>query len=128
MYSNGGEIYRKEGKKVKNIYFILLATLIVVYIVSSIRSNKLSIKTSFGWIVGAFAMIFLAIWPKSLDWLSEIIGIEYPPALFLTLCVIILFIINFITSKKLHEDREKIIELAQRLTLIENSQKENEEK
>lgn len=112
----------------KNIYFIILAMLIVIYIISSIRSNKLSIKTSFGWIVGAIAMMFLAIWPKSLDWLSEMIGIEYPPALFLTLCVIILFIINFVISKKLHEDREKIIELAQRLTFIENTQKDDKEK
>lgn len=112
----------------KNIYFIILAMLIVIYIISSIRSNKLSIKTSFGWIVGAIAMMILAIWPKSLDWLSEMIGIEYPPALFLTLCVIILFVINFVISKKLHEDREKIIELAQRLTLIENPQKDDKEK
>ena len=103
----------------KNIYFITLAMLIVIYIISSIRKNKLSVKTSFGWIVGAMAMIFLAIWPKSLDWLSRLIGIEYPPALFLTLCVIILFVIDFNNSKKLAEYQLNIIELAQHVTLLE---------
>lgn len=103
----------------KNIYFIVLAILIVIYIISSIRKNKLSVKTSFGWIIGAMAMLFLAIWPKSLDWLSRIIGIEYPPALFLTLCVVVLFIIDFNNSKKLAEYQLKITELAQHVTLLE---------
>ncbi len=108
----------------KNIYFIILAVLIVIYMLSSIRKNKLSIKTSFGWIMGALAMIVLAIFPKSLDWLSYLLGIEYPPALFLTLCVIVLFIIDFNNSKKLEEYRQKIIELAQRLAIDEENDNE----
>lgn len=108
----------------KNIYFIILAVLIVIYMLSSIRKNKLSIKTSFGWIMGAIAMIILAIFPKSLDWLSYLLGIEYPPALFLTLCVIVLFIIDFNNSKKLEEYRQKIIELAQRLAIDEENDNE----
>lgn len=108
----------------KNIYFIILAVLIVIYMLSSIRKNKLSIKTSFGWIMGAVAMIILAIFPKSLDWLSYLLGIEYPPALFLTLCVIVLFVIDFNNSKKLEEYRQKIIELAQRLAIDEENNNE----
>ncbi len=108
----------------KNIYFIILAVLIVIYMLSSIRKNKLSIKTSFGWIMGAVAMIVLAIFPKSLDWLSYLLGIEYPPALFLTLCVIVLFVIDFNNSKKLEEYRQKIIELAQRLAIDEENNNE----
>lgn len=108
----------------KIIYFIILAVLVVIYMLSSIRKNKLSIKTSFGWIMGAIAMIILAIFPKSLDWLSYLLGIEYPPALFLTLCVIVLFIIDFNNSKKLEEYRQKIIELAQRLAIDEENNNE----
>ena len=119
MYCYSSKIRRKEGHKMKNIYFVVLAILIVFYIISSIRKNRLSVKTSFGWIIGAIAMIILAIWPKSLDWLSTLIGIEYPPALFLTLCVVILFVIDFNNSKKLTEYQEKIIELAQHVTLLE---------
>ena len=118
------ERLKKEGKKMKNIYFIILAVLVVIYMLSSIRKNKLSIKTSFGWIMGAIAMIILAIFPKSLDWLSYLLGIEYPPALFLTLCVIVLFIIDFNNSKKLEEYRQKIIELAQRLAIDEENNNE----
>ena len=95
----------------KNIYFVILALIIVAYFIISIRKNKLSIKTSFGWIVGAIAMIILSIWPKSLDWLARFIGIEYPPALFLTLCVVILFVIDFNNSKKIAEYQMKITEL-----------------
>ena len=102
----------------KNIYFVILALIIVAYFIISIRKNKLSIKTSFGWIIGAIAMIILSIWPKSLDWLARFIGIEYPPALFLTLCVVILFVLDFNNSKNFAEYQMKITELAQQLTLV----------
>ena len=104
----------------KNIYFIILALCIMAYIFASIRKNKLSVKTSFGWIIGAFGMLFLAIFPKSLDWLSVFLGVEYPPALFLTLCVVILFVIDFNNSKKMAEYQMKIIEFAQHITLLED--------
>ena len=113
----------------KNFYFIILALCIMLYIFSSIRKNKLSVKTSFGWIIGVFGMLFLAIFPKSLDWLAYFIGVNYPPALFLTLCVVILFVIDFNNSKKIAEYQMKIIELAQHVTLLEaksNKKKEEE--
>ncbi len=112
----------------KNIYFVILALCIMIYIFTSIRKNKLSVKTSFGWIIGAFGMLFLAIFPKSLDWLSNFIGVEYPPALFLTLCVVILFVIDFNNSKKLAEYQTKIIELAQHVTLLEGKNTITKEK
>ena len=108
----------------KNIYFVVLAILIVFYIISSIRKNRLSVKTSFGWIIGAIAMIILAIWPKSLDWLSLFIGISYPPALFLTLCVVALVVIDFNYSKQLEDHKKKIIELEQHIAILESDKNE----
>lgn len=111
----------------KNIYFIILSLVVIAYIIVSIRRNKLSVKTSFGWIMFCIVMLILSIWPKSLDWLAKALGITYPPALFLTLCVIILLIIDFSYSKKIEELRIRVIDLAQELTLLKG-EKNNKEK
>ena len=109
----------------KNIYFIILALLIVFYIVSSVRKNQLSIKTSFIWIMSSLLMLILACFPKSLDWLAVTLGISYPPALFLMLCVVYLIIQNFNFSKKIADLQEKITDIAQELAIIKDEVKIN---
>lgn len=108
----------------KNFYFIILSVLILIYIISSVRKNKLSVKTSFGWVVASIAMLVLSIFPKSLDWFASFIGISYPPALFLTLCVVVLIVIDFNFSKQLEDHKKKIIELEQHIAIMESKIKE----
>ena len=110
----------------KNIYFIILAVLVIIYIISSVRKNQLSIKTSFGWIIASLIMLFLAIFPHSLDWLSIALGVSYAPALFLTLCIVFLIVLNFNFSKKLASQQEKIIDLAQEVSILKSNGKNNE--
>ncbi len=102
----------------KNIYFVILALVILVYMIQSIRKNSLSVKTSFWWIIGSILILVLAIWPKSIDWFAVMLGIDYPPALFLTLCVVFLFIVDFKYSKKIQEQQDKITDLAQELSIV----------
>ena len=111
----------------KNWLFIVIAIIIIIYIVYSIRKNNLSIKTSFLWFSASLIMLILAIFPYSLDWLAKILNISYPPALFLTLCIVFLVIINFNFSKKISSLNEKLIDLAQELTIIKAKVK-NEKK
>ena len=102
----------------KNIYFIILALLILVYMVQSVRKNNLNVKTSFWWIIGSIVILVLAIWPKSIDWFAVMLGIDYPPALFLTLCVVFLWVVDFKYSKRIQEQQDKITDLAQELSII----------
>lgn len=108
----------------KNIYFVILSVFILIYIIGSVRKNKLSVKTSFGWVVASIAMLVLSIFPKSLDWFASFIGISYPPALFLTLCVVVLIVIDFNFSKQLEDHKKKIIELEQHIAIMESKIKE----
>lgn len=105
----------------KNLYFIIVSVLIMIYMFVSIRKNKLSVTNSFIWVVFCFIMLILSIFPKSLDWLSNFLGIEYPPALFLTVAVVILFILNFIQSKKIEELQKKVINVGQELSIIKGA-------
>ena len=111
-----------------NIFFIIIAFLVIIYIFYSIRKNKLSIANSFIWILFCIILLILSIWPTSLDWLANIMGISYPPALFLAIVAVILFIMNFVQSKKIEDLHKKVIDLGQELSILKSHQKPNSSK
>ena len=106
-----------------NIFFIIVAILIIIYILYSIRKNRLSITNSFIWILFCVILLILSIWPTSMDWLADIMGINYPPALFLTIVAVVLFVMNFVQSKKIEDLHKKVIDLGQELSILKSSQK-----
>ncbi len=108
----------------KNIYFVIIALVVIAFMIISIRKNKLSVQNSILWIIYCAALLVLSIFPKSLDWLAGVFGITYPPALFLTIAVVILFTMNFQYSKKIEELQKKVIDLGQELSIVKNN-KEN---
>lgn len=116
MYNNIYKIHWKEDD-MNNIPFIIISVLTIIYIVVSIRKNRLSVAASFGWTMFCLSMLFFSIFPKSLDWLSASFGIAYPPALFFTICIVVLFISNFRDDKKIDELEKKINNLAEELSI-----------
>lgn len=102
----------------KNIYFIVLASFLFIYIIYIVRKKRFSIQESFWWVVAAVVMIVLSIFPYSIDQLAKFLNIDYPPSLLFVLCIVFLVFINFKNSKKISEHQEKIIELEQELVII----------
>lgn len=112
----------------KTIYFIIVALIALCYVFSEVRKNKFSIKESFYWMMAAVLMLILAIFPKIIDKFAVLIGIDYPPSLLFVICIIFLLFINFRSSRKLAIHNEKIIELAQRIAILENEIESNKKK
>ena len=106
----------------KNVYFIVLSIVVILYMIISIRRNRLSIKESFGWIVFSIIMLVLSIFPHSIDYLAPIFGVEYAPVLLLTFCVVILFIMNFMAGKKIDDLQKRVIDLTQELSIVKANQ------
>ena len=95
----------------------------MIYIISEVRKKKFSIKESFWWFVASVVMLLLSIFPYSINWLAKIFGVEYPPSLLFVFCIIFLTFINFRNSKKIAEQQEKIIELAQQVSILKEENK-----
>ena len=108
------------------IYFIIISLIAVFYIVHDIRKKIFSIKESFWWMIAALIMLFLAIFPYSIDWLAQKFGISYPPSLLFLFCIIFLILMNFRNSKKISEQQMKIIELAQNLAIVKEDIRKKE--
>ena len=109
----------------KNVYFIIISVLVILYIIYSIRKGQLSVKTSFYWLIAALIMLLLSIFPYSIDWLAERLNIYYAPTLLLTASTVFLIVLNFNFSKKIAKQQEKIIDLAQEISLLKEETKNN---
>ncbi len=110
----------------KNIYFVIVAVLFMIYMIVEIRKEKLSIKESFWWMMSSLLMLILALFPYSIDWLAEKLGIDYPPSLLFVICIVFLLFINFRNSKRISEQQIKIIDLAQNISLLKERIKDDE--
>lgn len=104
----------------KNIYFIVLSIIGILYVVHEVRKKKFSIRESFWWVIASLVMLFLSIFPYSIDRVAKFLNISYSPSLLFVLCIIFLVFINFRNSKKISEQQEKIIELAQNVAILKS--------
>lgn len=110
------------------LFFIIIGIIALFYVVHIVRRNKLPIKESFWWVVGAVAVLLLAIFPQVLNWFSLLVGIAYPPTLLLMICVIFLLFIIFKDSRRIAKLQSQSIELEQQLALIKNQLQKNNQK
>lgn len=108
----------------KNIYFIIGSLFCLIYVIHEVRKKKFSIKESFWWVVAAIIMLVLSIFPYSIDKIAKLLNIYYPPSLLFVMCIIFLLFINFRNSKKIAEQNEKIVELAQNLAIVKAEMEE----
>ena len=100
----------------------------MIYVISIVRKKRFSIKESFWWFVASLTMLLLSVFPYSINWLAKFFKISYPPSLLFVFCIVFLVIMNFRNSKKIAEQQEKIIELAQQLSIINEKVKNDEKK
>lgn len=108
----------------KNIYFIIISVLFLIYVTIEIKKKKLSIKESFWWVIASLIMLILSIFPYSIDYVAKWLNISYPPSLLFVLCFVFTLFIVFRNNKKISEQQEKIIELEQHLAIIESNNHE----
>lgn len=109
-----------------NLYFIILAIIVIIYVFNIVRKKRFSIKESFWWIVASLVMLLLAIFPYSIDWFAAKLGIAYPPSLLFLLCIVFLLFILFRNSEKIFHLQLRVIELGQELAILK--EKINSEK
>lgn len=76
----------------------LLGLGLAVVIVWLIRRDDLYIRHALFWLFVAVLAAVLGLWPGSIDWMGDLVGIRYSPALILLCAVLVLFV------KTLHTD------------------------
>lgn len=112
----------------KRSYFIIIAVLSTFYIIHEVRRKRFSIKESFWWMIASIVMIFLSIFPYTIDKLAKLFGVVYPPSLFFVICIVFLVLMIFRNSKRISEQQMKIIELEQNLAILKEKNNDKDRK
>lgn len=111
-----------------NIFFISISIILLLYILRAIKKNFFSESESIFWFFGGIFILVLAIFPELLDRLANLVGIDYPPSMLFLLGLFFLLFINFSQDKKISSLNEKVKELVQHSSLLEEKLRQHIEK
>ena len=102
-----------------NYFFIFVAIIFICYVFNIIKKGEFSVEESIFWVIGTMGVLILSIWPKLLDKVANKLDINYPPSLLFLITSIFLLFIIFRDTKKISKQNDKIIEIAQRVSILE---------
>ncbi len=101
--------------------FIAAVTLVALaFVMRLLRRGQLLGKYALVWMAATVPLGLLAAFPGLLTWVSEQVGVFYPPALFLLLAVAFLFLIVVQFSFELSRLSERTRVLAEEVALLRN--------
>jgi hypothetical protein len=99
--------------------FLFIGTVLSVgFILFLLRRRQLRGKYAMVWTVAAFALAVLAVFPGLLAWVSEQLGITYPPALFAVVAIGFLLVVVIQFSWELTRQEDRTRTLAEELALL----------
>ena len=79
---------------------------LLIFIIVLIRQHRLKEEYSLLWLFFTIVFIVFSFWRNGLEWISDVIGIAYPPAALFLILIMALFVImiefSIIISKQSH--------------------------
>ena len=96
-----------------NIFFLLIVVVMEVLVLAQVRNQKMKEKYAALWLIVGVIMIVLALFPKLLDSLSRLVGIETPVNLLFLLAIIMLMGISLhltLAISKITDDMRTLAE------------------
>jgi hypothetical protein len=98
---------------------IASASLVLIAVILLLRRNALRERHAIWWIIAGILALIAGIFPQTLDWLSQIVGISVPINLVFFTSIAILFFVNLQHSSELTNLEEKTRKLAERIAILE---------
>lgn len=98
---------------------IAASSFILIYVVILLRKNSLKERHAGWWLLAGVLALIAGVFPATLDWLSELIGIAVPINLVFFTSIAILFFVNLQHSSEITKLEEKTRILAEHVALME---------
>lgn len=102
------------------IIITLLSVSLFVFVLNLIRKRKLKIEHSVLWLVVSATILVASIWPSLADSVALFLGVEYPPALFLSVAIFFSLAILMHFSIELSKLKDQNKDLTQELAIYKN--------
>jgi hypothetical protein len=101
------------------IFGIVSAGLILVVVIELLRRRQLRERHAVWWFVAGLLALIAGIFPATLTWAADIIGIEVPINLVFFVSIAILFLVCLQHSAELTQLESKTRTLAERVAILE---------
>ena len=119
-----------EGISQIQIVAIAVSILLFLFIMYLIRSQRLKEEYSLLWIFFSLVFMVFSFWRNGLDYISEFLGVAYPPAALFMILLMAIFLILIEFSIIISKLSDKNKSLAQEIGLLKhrlkNLEKETE--
>lgn len=110
------------------IALVAASLLLVVFVLRKIRRAQLNIDDSIYWIVVAFALFLLSLFPQVAIWAASLLGIQSPANFVFLFMVFVVLVKLFQVSIDLSVQKHRLNSLIQKMALLDIQQREPEQK
>ncbi|SPT53315.1 Uncharacterized conserved protein [Actinomyces bovis] len=100
------------------MFFVVIALAMMVFILSFLRSRKLREKYAALWIVVGTAVLILALVPHLLEMLTQLVGIQVPSNLLFLLAILLLLGVSLHLSLAISHLEEETRVLAENVAIL----------
>jgi hypothetical protein len=101
---------------------------LLIFIIVLIRQQRLKEEYSILWLLFTVFFITLSVWRNGLEWISDLIGIAYPPAALFLILIMALFVMMIEFSLIISKQSERIKLIGQNVGLMKQEITELREK
>src|SRR5690606_32359343 len=93
---------------------IVAAVLVLVAIIELMRRRTLRERHAVWWLIGGILALVIAIFPQTLTWAAQLVGIAVPTNLVFFVAIGLLFLVSLQYGAELTRVEDKMRELAER--------------
>lgn len=106
----------------------ILAIALAATVLFSLRRTHIRVEYSVSWLAAAVALLVLSRTKGALHWISEQMGITYPPLALVMIGACLFLIVLYRVSVRISDLKDANIALAQRVAILEYQLRSNDEK
>ena len=99
------------------LLFVVIALSTLGVVVRFIRRGDLDLRYSLLWLLGSGAMVFFALFPSALQWISHALGFQVASNAFLTFALLVFALMPLAQSVALTRSNNDLRRLAQEFAL-----------
>ncbi len=100
------------------VFAFLLGAGLLLFVLDTVRRKRLREQYSLLWLLASAVMALAAVFIKSIERLSHLVGIYYPPAFLFLLAILLVLVLQFHFSIVISNLREQNKSLTQDLGLL----------
>lgn len=91
----------------------------LMYIIHMVKKEKLELKYSLSWIIAAIAILVMAVFPISMEYMADILNIINPVNALFFVGICFILVILFSLTIAMSRNSRKLKDMVQKLALLE---------